>query len=88
MESSAFFNTKLDGFGQAKEAGIEKSIIDEAEVTLESLSATKKLLAAMKSRDPTALVQETWETWGGKHENCESVNLNSFLKTGSIWFQK
>lgn len=42
---------------QAKEAGIEKSIIDEAEITLESLSATKKLTAAMKSRDPTALVQ-------------------------------
>ena len=42
---------------KAKEAGIEKSIIDEAETTLESLSASKKLQQAMKSRDPTALVQ-------------------------------
>jgi len=42
---------------QAKEAGIEKSIIDEAETVLESLAASKKLQAAMQSRDPTALVQ-------------------------------
>ncbi|CAJ1441821.1 unnamed protein product [Effrenium voratum] len=42
---------------QAKEAGIEKSIIDEAETVLESLSASKKLQAAMRSKDPTALVQ-------------------------------
>ena len=46
---------------KAKEAGIEKSIIDEAETTLESLSASKKLQQAMKSRDPTALVQAGWD---------------------------
>lgn len=34
-----------------------RSIIDEAEVTLESLSASKRLKSAMKSRDPTELVQ-------------------------------
>ena len=42
---------------KAVEAGIEKSIIDEAETELESLGASKKLSAAMQSKDPTALVQ-------------------------------
>eukprot|EP00930_Biecheleria_cincta_P067106 TRINITY_DN534_c0_g1_i2.p1 TRINITY_DN534_c0_g1~~TRINITY_DN534_c0_g1_i2.p1 ORF type:complete len:1465 (-),score=368.91 TRINITY_DN534_c0_g1_i2:53-4408(-) len=42
---------------QAKEAGIEKSIIDEAETHLEGFAAAKKLRLAMKSKDPTALVQ-------------------------------
>jgi len=42
---------------QAQEAGIEKSIIDEAETVLEGFTALKKLKTAMSSKDPTALVQ-------------------------------
>jgi len=42
---------------QAREAGVEKSIVDEADNFLEGFAATKKLDAAIKSKDPTALVQ-------------------------------
>lgn len=42
---------------QAKEANVEKATIDEAENVLEGFSASKKLAAAVSSKDPTALVQ-------------------------------